>query len=78
MERPEPGPRPAAFNGRLGATVLPGGVQFAVHAAPGGGATLLLFDRPEDATPSRSIQLDPLRDRTASYWHVFVPGAGCH
>ena len=35
---------------------------------------LLLFDGPEDPRPSRIIRLDPRRNRTAHYWHAFVPG----
>ncbi len=65
-----------AFDGRLGATLVPGAVQFAVHAAPGGTAQLLLFDSPADTAPARTLDLDPDRDRTATYWHLTVPGAG--
>lgn len=37
---------------------------------------LLFFDRAEDARPSRRITLDPIRNKTYHYWHVFVPEVG--
>jgi isoamylase len=60
----------------LGATVSPGGVNFSVFARDCSGVELLLFDSPDDARASRVIQLDPRRNRTYHYWHVFVPGIG--
>ena len=60
----------------LGATVLPGGVNFAVFSKYGEGVQLLLFAHPEDAAPSRVIELDPNANRTDYYWHVFVPRIG--
>ncbi len=69
-------PHAPAFNGRLGATIVPDGVQFAVHAAPGGTARILLFDSPTDTAPAQTLELDPDRNRTGSYWHLMVPGAG--
>ena len=35
---------------------------------------LLLFDREDDANPSRVVRIDPATNRTYHYWHVFVPG----
>jgi isoamylase len=35
---------------------------------------LLLFDREDDARPSRIISIDPAVNCTNHYWHVFVPG----
>ena len=35
---------------------------------------LLLFDRADDGRPARVIPIDPSRNRTYHYWHVFVPG----
>ncbi len=69
-------PPASVFNGRLGATIVPGGVQFAAHAAAGGTAQLLLFDNPSATEPAQVLDLDPARDRTDSYWHLTVPGAG--
>ena len=38
---------------------------------------LLLFDRADDARPSRVIPLELDKNRTYFYWHVFVPGLPC-
>ncbi|MBE0697803.1 MAG: glycogen debranching protein GlgX, partial [Anaerolineaceae bacterium] len=38
------------------------------------GVDLLLFNQVDDNIPSRIISLDPGRNRTFHYWHVFVPG----
>jgi glycogen operon protein len=35
---------------------------------------LLLFERAGDAKPARVIKLDPRKNRTYHYWHIFVPG----
>src|SRR3954453_17007654 len=56
----------------LGATVFPGGVNFSVFARDCTGVELLLFDQPDDDTPSRIISLEPRRNRTYHYWHTFV------
>jgi isoamylase len=58
----------------LGATVYPEGVNFSVYSKNASGLELLLFDRVEDSGPSRIIPLDPLKNRTYFYWHIFVPG----
>ncbi len=58
----------------LGATPVNGGVNFSVYANKATALELLLFDDAESATPARVISLDPSHDRTAHYWHVFVPG----
>jgi glycogen operon protein len=60
----------------LGATISRGGVNFSVFARDCTGIELLLFDRAEDAKPSRVIALDPRLNRTYHYWHTFVPGVG--
>jgi isoamylase len=57
----------------LGATVLPGGVNFSVFSRNASGVELLLFDREDDAQPARVITIDPAANRTYHYWHVFVP-----
>ncbi len=64
-------------NGRsspLGATVADGGVNFSLYSRTATGIELLLFDREDDATPSRVVQIDPVTNRSYHYWHVFVPG----
>ena len=58
----------------LGATVLPGGVNFSVYSRGASAVDLLLFDRENDGQPSRVIPIDPVENRTYHYWHVFVPG----
>jgi isoamylase len=57
----------------VGATVLPGGVNFSVFSRDCTGVELLLFDGADDAWPSQAITLDPRRNRTYHYWHVYVP-----
>ena len=60
----------------LGATVLPGGVNFSLFSQHAMGVELLLFHRFDDAAPARSIPFHPHRNRTFHYWHVFVEGVG--
>jgi isoamylase len=69
-------PRGAPSRGRsapIGATVVPGGVNFSVYSRNASGVELLLFDREDDAQPSRAIMLDPVTNRTYHYWHVYIP-----
>ncbi|NJO19527.1 MAG: hypothetical protein HC838_04955, partial [Spirulinaceae cyanobacterium RM2_2_10] len=58
----------------LGATVYPSGVNFCLFSANCTGVELLLFDTPNAPKPARVIRLDPQRDRTVFYWHIFVKG----
>ncbi|MFN2203356.1 MAG: glycogen debranching protein GlgX [Caldilineaceae bacterium] len=60
----------------LGASVQQGGVNFSLYSKSSTGLELVLFDDPDDPTPSRTIALDTKRHRTFHYWHVFVPGIG--
>jgi glycogen operon protein len=67
----------AASRGRsypLGATNLPGGVNFSVFSRNATGVELVLFEREDDPRPARVIPIDPAMNRTYHYWHVFVPG----
>ena len=57
----------------LGVTLLPGGANFSVFSRSAVSLELLLFDRVDDARPSRVIPIDPSANRTCHYWHVFVP-----
>lgn len=67
--RPEPGsPYP------LGASVHPHGVNFSVYSKSSTSIELILFDHVDDVRPSAHVRLDPTRNRTYHYWHVFVPG----
>lgn len=65
--------RPTGYFSPIGATVMNGGVNFNLFSRHATGVELLLFDREDDAIPSRSILLDPRYNRTYNYWHVFVP-----
>jgi glycogen operon protein len=58
----------------LGATVGDGGVNFSLFSRHAAGVDLVLFDREDDALPSRVVRLDPASNRTYHYWHAFVPG----
>ena len=58
----------------LGATIVPGGVNFSVFSRTASDVDLLLFDREDDAEPARVIHFDPVANLTYHYWHVFVPG----
>jgi glycogen operon protein len=58
----------------LGASVVPGGVNFSVYSRSASAVDLLLFDRDDDSLPSRVIPIDPVENRTYHYWHAFVPG----
>jgi isoamylase len=58
----------------LGATVVPGGVNFSVFSRGAVTVELLLFDREDDPRPTRVIPIDSASNRTYHYWHVFVPG----
>jgi pullulanase/glycogen debranching enzyme len=60
----------------LGASVVDGGVNFSLFSRTATGVELLLFDRQDDARPSRVMALDPVANRTYHYWHAFVPGIG--
>jgi len=60
----------------LGATVYPNGVNFCIFSEHAEAIELLLFDRPLAPQPSQTIPLDPQRNKTFFYWHVFVPNIG--
>ena len=57
----------------IGAEVVEGGAAFRLFSRTATGVELLLFDRADDARPSRAVALDPVANRTYHYWHVFVP-----
>ena len=57
----------------LGATPVEGGVNFSLYSRHASGVDLLLFDHVDDAEPARVLPLDPVRNRTYYYWHLFVP-----
>ncbi len=52
------------------------GVNFALFSRHASRVRLELFDRPEDESPTRVIDLDSARNRTGDVWHVWVAGIG--
>ncbi len=58
----------------LGPTVMPDGVNFSLYSDRSSSVELLLFDHEDAIKPSRTITLDPRKNRTRHYWHIFVPG----
>ena len=60
----------------LGASLVPGGVNFSVYARDASAVTLLLFDAADASAPSREIPLEGECHHTGHYWHGFVPELG--
>jgi isoamylase len=58
----------------LGATVLPGGINFSVYSRYAKRVEILLFEDASERHPSGVVSLDCLQYRTYDYWHAFVPG----
>ena len=68
------GPISPGTSAPLGATIVPGGVNFSVFARGAESIDLLLFDDVQAAGPARVITLDAKAHRAYHYWHAFVPG----
>jgi isoamylase len=49
------------------------GVNFCIFSRNCERVDLLLFNNIDDIEPSRTISLDPIRNKTYHYWHIFVP-----
>jgi isoamylase len=58
----------------LGTTVYADGVNFTLFSEAATEVVLLLFDRASATEPSQVIRLDPFRNKTFHFWHVFVRG----
>lgn len=58
----------------LGATIQGDGVNFCVFSKNCWQLDLLFFDHVDAARPARVITLQPQRNRTFYYWHVWVKG----
>jgi len=58
----------------LGTQESDGGVNFALFSRHASRVRLELFAQRADATPARTIDLDPARNRTGDVWHVWVNG----
>jgi len=52
------------------------GVNFAIFGRHANHVRLELSDHPEDAAPSRVIDLNSARNRTGDVWHAWVKGIG--
>jgi glycogen operon protein len=50
------------------------GVCFVLVSRHATGVRLDFYARPDDSSPSRIIDLDPIRNRTGDVWHVWVRG----
>ncbi|MGA8740024.1 MAG: glycogen debranching protein GlgX [Terracidiphilus sp.] len=50
------------------------GVNFVLFSRHATGVRLELYQHPDDSSPSRTIDLDPVRHRTGDVWHVWVRG----
>ena len=65
----------ASASSPLGATVVPGGVNFSVFSRGALQAWSCCSSTGRTTPrPARVIPLDPAVNRTYHYWHVFVPG----
>jgi glycogen operon protein len=49
-------------------------VNFVLSSRHATGVRLVLYQNPQDSSPSRIIDLDPARNRTGDIWHVWVRG----
>jgi isoamylase len=58
----------------LGASLVPGGVNFSVYSRSASAVDLLFFDRADDSRPARVVPIDAAGNRTFHYWHVLVSG----
>ncbi len=58
----------------LGTRAILDGVNFALFSRHARRVRLELFADGPEATPTRSIELDPLHHRTGDVWHVWVQG----
>lgn len=60
----------------LGATVMGSGVNFSIFSKHATAFELVLFERPGDKKPVRTINLNPDKNKTFYYWHCFIQGIG--
>ena len=64
----------ASYPYPLGASVTAQGTNFSVFSASATAMQIVLFNQANDPKPSRVVELDPVRNRTSHYWHIFLPG----
>src|ERR1700724_2039453 len=60
----------------LGITTYSNGVNFSLFSQSATEVALLLFDRLSATEPAQTIRLDPFRNKTFHFWHIFVRGCG--
>jgi len=60
----------------IGITVYPDGVNLSLFSQAATEVVLLLFDHATAVEPAQIIRLDPFRNKTFHFWHVFVRGCG--
>ncbi|MCX5943788.1 MAG: glycogen debranching protein GlgX [Cyanobacteria bacterium] len=58
----------------FGATVDDDGVNFSVYSANATGVQLLLFNSPTDLEPSKTIDLNPIKNKSFYIWHIYIEG----
>src|SRR5882672_3987189 len=58
----------------IGTTVYDEGVNFSLFSEAATEVMLLLFDGPVAIEPFQTVRLDPFRNKTFHFWHVFVRG----
>ena len=58
----------------LGTYACGEGVNFAFFSRHASRVRLEFFAHPDDATATRVIDLDPVRNRTGDVWHVWIGG----
>ena len=50
------------------------GVNFVLFSRHATGVRLEFYENPDDFSPSKIVDLDPVRHRTGDVWHVWVRG----
>ena len=56
----------------LGATVKWNGVNFSIFSRNATSIELLLFENHNSKEPFATYQLDPLKNNTFHFWHIFI------
>ena len=75
VESPEESDIQAGYPLPIGGTHQQGdGVNFVLFSRHATRVHLELYQHPDDSSPMRSIDLDPMRHRTGDIWHVWVRG----
>jgi len=60
----------------LGATIYDKHTRFAIFSRHATRVWLMLFDHPDDDSPSLEFELDPQLNRSGDIWHVDLHGVG--